>query len=310
MTTTGHTLARNTLGLTAYLADPEHWAREGAHAVLEAFLESLPRGWVDHLRALSTSSMDVWKLIGPAERDGLISSLISHNVLRDLRHLFWLKLFNDHGAPSLGFSYTEIDPRRAERSAVIELTLPQEHEPADLCQLALRIAHAGPVHSIVGGYTIRYDDRYKSQAFYQIYRWVSRYIGLDVQVADEMAWKTPTALPGTSWLTVIGAPLARECEIDLVALRERAWEHGVRTIPAGEGLLLQAGEAPVLGDLNRLSYPHAYAEVANTLSSSFVEAPPSFWGPFYADGHTLPWFRRFIDTTAWAERKIDLDRAG
>ncbi len=300
---TDHTLARNTLGLTAYLADPDYWAREGSYKMLRSFLDMLPDGYKEHLRALSTSTRDTWMAIDANDYDEVIRGLLPQGA----RHFFWMKLFNDVGAPSVGFHYIEHDPQRADRSAVLELTLPQEHPPGDLAQLALEIGNIGPIHSIIGGYAIRFDDRYRARAFNQVYRWASRYIALDIQVPEEMAWRTPDGLPGTNWLTVIGGPLAEKLGIDLEELRTREWPEGITALPADDDLLIRAGEAPVLGDLNRLRLPREYTDVACVLAPYLVKDPPELWGPFYSSEHSLPWFRRFLDVQTWAERDIDLD---
>ena len=58
---TGFMAMRPVLGLTAYLAEPELWAREGARKVLDAFLRS-PKA--ENLHWFTTSAISEWRPIG------------------------------------------------------------------------------------------------------------------------------------------------------------------------------------------------------------------------------------------------------
>src|SRR5690349_9048852 len=114
----GHVLARGALGLTAYLDRGDLWARGGAARILELFIDRVPR---DHLRFLSTSLMQFWKGVDEKSLPEVQETLRHGGVLGGVRHLFWMRLASDPGAPALGFTYTEIDPKRSPRAAVLEL---------------------------------------------------------------------------------------------------------------------------------------------------------------------------------------------
>ena len=73
------------------------------------------------------------------------------------------------------------------------------------------------------------------------------------------------------------------------------------------GVMLQAGPAPVQGDLNRLVLPAAYLEAARALSPWFADEAPGFWGPFHTFKHNELWFRRLVEPAPWTEREIPLD---
>lgn len=304
VTPEGRNLARVGLGLTAYLDAPELWARGGALRVLETFLRRIPRR---ELLNVATSLTPTWRAIGASGLDEVLETFRYTGLTRGVRHLFWVRLANDTGAPSLGFSYTEVDPQRSERTGVLEITLPEPWRSDELHSLAMEVLSTGPVCSLIAGKVFRYDRHEQARAFHQIYRWASRYIAIDVQLADEMAWLAPHSLPGSSWLTYVGERLARTREIDLGSLRAREWPHDVRATPVADGLLLQAGAEPVQGDLNRLRFPHAYSEVARLLGPYFADPPPELWGSFHLQKHTSLWFRRLIEPTPWIERRIDLD---
>jgi hypothetical protein len=97
----------------------------------------------------------------------------------------------------------------------------------------------------------------------------------------------------------VGNVAADRLRLDLAALAAGPWQHGVKATPFPHGLLLQAGPAPVLGDLNRGEFPWAYAEVARRLAPAFVQEPRPFWGGFRDHGDTLPWLRRLVEPEGW-----------
>ncbi|MCP3065270.1 DUF3396 domain-containing protein [Myxococcus sp. K38C18041901] len=292
-------VVRVELGLTAYLADPRFWAREGAQQALDLML-ALPSA--DLLRYYTTSVMTEWGEVGPrmlrSLRDGLTSRAL---MLEWPRHHFFLRLADEPNCPSVGFSYTEIDPRRTTRAGVLELTLPQGHAPEDLQALAAGLADIGPLYSLVGGYVARWNVLHPKLAFNQFYVWAQRYLGLDIQDAEEMAPHAPLGLPGSNWLTYLGEPLTKPLELDVAAL-ERAVRAApsVESLPVRSGLLLRAGALPTMGDLNRFAHPQSYAEVARLLEPHFVKELPEFWGAFTDTQRTGAWLRRLVGAEDWS----------
>ena len=293
----GEAVVRAELGLTAYLAEPQLWAAEGAARVLRSLLQLVPAG---DATFYTTSLMTTWRTRRGDDLDVLVDSLSARGFVHaPLRHHFFFRLADDPDAPSLGFSYTEIDPARADRSAVLELTLPAGSDPAHLLALAEAVGRTGPLHALVGGYAARWNPRYRALAFSQLHRWCRRWLGLDVQVPEEMAWHTPRALPGVGWLTLVGEPVARARDLDPAALARARWQHPVRATSLPAGILLRAGRTPTLGDVNALEWPAAYAEVARALGDHLVEEPPAFWGDFHDLRDTDAWFRRLLSPGDW-----------
>ncbi|WP_224244450.1 type VI immunity family protein [Hyalangium gracile] len=291
-------IIRVALGLTAYLAEPEFWAQEGAQRALDLLLGS---SVADQLGYYTTSVMTEWEDLEEGTLRELRKGLSSRVLVQDRpRHLMSFRLADEPNCPEVGFSYTEIDPRRAERSAVLELTLPQEHPPEELLSLAIELGKLGPVHSLVGGYVGRWNVLHQGDAFNLFYRWAERYLGLDIQEPEEMATYTPEWLPGSNWLTLVSHRLAQTREFDVSTLRRDSWTQPVEVSVVGKGVLLQAGARPTMGDLNRLAYPEAYAEVARRLDPLFVEEPPEYWGLFTEKGKTRAWLRRLVEAGDWA----------
>lgn len=289
---------RPVLGLTCYLAEPAAWAREHVREALKLFLATVPN---DPIGFYVTSRMRSWRSFRPGELDEVVDEMTSTVLAFDRpRHLLTVKLSDWPNTPSLGWSYTEIEPARAARAAVLELTLPPLAPPDELMQLALQIANLGPLHAAVGGYAVRWNRGHQRKAFEQFHRWAQRFVGLDASDPEEMAWRAPTGLPGTGWLTVIGDALARQRELSLDRLAAHAWTRDdIRAIPAKHGLVIRAGEAPTVGDGNRLEFPEAYSEVARALAPWLTDDPPRLWSDFYLEDRTTAWFRRFVEPTGW-----------
>jgi hypothetical protein len=202
--------------------------------------------------------------------------------------------------PSTAFAYREFDPTRGgPRASILEVTLPQMLDPQVLLRCAVEMSALGPWSSGIGGYVGRWNRYKKNSAFWTQHRWARRYLGLDLEDAEEMSWLAVDALPGVNWLTMIGKPLAGAASIDLGLLAQHKWTHDVAVQPIGNGVLLRAGALPTLGDRNQLEYPTAYSEVARRLAPHFVEEPPELWGEFWREKDTRAWQRRFIEPDGW-----------
>ncbi len=287
-------VARPALGLTLYLAQPAVWAREGAAAMFQAFLARAPAG---RLTWYTTSQIPDWHRVDAARLSEISRALSPW--LGKPRHLLQLKVVDDTGAPSVGFVYREIDERIARRAATLEIVFSPDSDPGVLLQLATEAASRFPVLCGVAGHAATWNPHEKPTAFWEIHGWCKRHLGLDVQDPDAMAWQVLDGLPGTSWITVIGNSLADRLKIDLAALAAGPWKHGVTGAALAHGLILQAGPAPVLGDLNRDEFPWVYAEVARRLAPWFVKEPSPYWGGFYEKEDTLAWLRRLVEPEGW-----------
>ncbi len=283
------------LGLGAWLAEPSRWAAEGAARLLAELLAVAP----DTPLWMRTSLLSDWRPVAsPRARQELLDAVPASWTQGRPRHFFTLEVADDPGVPAFGFRYTEVDPARAARPSAVELTLPQATDPGKLLALARRLPELGPFLVAVGGHAARWNPAHDRLAFAQIRVWCKRYLGLDVQALEEMAWRIPDGLPGTSWLTLLGPALADRLKLDLDALAH-GWSADVEATPVAGGLLLRAGAAPTLGDVNRGEFPAAYAEVARRLAPAFVKEPPPFRGGFGSHEGTVAWLRRLVEPEAW-----------
>lgn len=287
-------VAAVTLGLTLYLDRSQVWAREGAGAILRAFLGLVP---LDTRLRFTTSKIQHWIPIGRDPRD-ILKSLSQGQTAR-VRHQFELRVADQTGAPDVGFRYREVDDRRLDRTGFIQIHLPATSDPEDLLSLAGYAGAEYPIHCGVGGYQVSWSPRHRSTAYWWAYRWCRRFLALDVQDPDRMGWNANRLLPGASWLTLLSSPFAKRRSIDVVAAQRRRWESGVSVGSLGRSLIVQAGSEPELGDLNQLVYPKALAEASRWLAPHFVQTPQEHLGGFYGEKLTVPWLRRFVDPEGW-----------
>lgn len=287
-------LTRCALGLTLFLDEPYTWASQGAAEVLERYLQVAP---VDQLTRYTTSMLSDWQRFTPRTAELLLRSVsVPWSEVR-VRHLFTFRLVDDVWAPGLGVLYKEMDEARGRRG-FLQLLLPLRHDPKVLLQLATEIADRWPVLCGVGGYVGTWNEWLKPTAFWSLYRWSQRFLGMDLQDPDPMSWCVEEGLPGSNWLTLVGNRLAQKLKLDVDALRQREWKEGVRVQALRRATLIQAGEVPTLGDVNMLRYPAAYSEAARALAPFFVKEPPEYWGGFYEAKKTKLWMRRFVDPEA------------
>lgn len=294
------------LGLTVYLAEPLIWARAGAAHMLARFA-TLARG--TGVRWWTTSRLTTWRHAEVSQAATLVPELMRPALTRP-RHLLSFRWVDDVNAPGAGVHYLEIDDdqgvagagRPPQRAGVLQIFLPQSHNPSALVDLARAIGDEWPVWSAIGGYVATSHARDRPTSFETAYRWCRRYLGLDVQDPVAMSWRATRGLPGTNWLTLVGTPLLEALALDRQALMRRPTRHDVRAAALHNGVLFQAGAAPTLGDLNRGDLAPAYAEVARTLAKAFVAEPPGFLGSFAEGDGTSAWFRRFLAPEDWARR--------
>jgi hypothetical protein len=291
-----HNVARPALGLTLYLADHAHWAHGGAASVFGRFVDLVGPS----LCWFSTSTH-------PSARrfdSDILGSLAEHLAVQGLttrvRHLFEFRVADDPNAASASFTYREVDPAQSTRAASLSLTFPHDFSTDDVLQLAIEIAHEHPFHSGIAGWTVSYSRRAEREAFSHAHLQCKRFLGLDVQYPDAMAWYATTGLPGVGWLTMIGDPLLERLALAPATLTGREWSSDVGVMRLRKGVLVRAGDKPMLGDLNRVELVPALHEVAALLGPHLVAEPPPLPGTFGIEDTTARWFRRFVDPSEWA----------
>lgn len=283
------TVARVTLGLTAYLDDPMRWAREGAAAALRMFLAMAPRA---RLAWFTTSAMSGREPLSPHALERIQEALPLPWGRGVPRHAFELRLADATDTAGFGFAYREIDPARGGRSW-LQITLPDDHPSDDLAQYTIELAQTLPLHAAIAGHLGVWHAGYVDAGFAALRTWCRRYLGLDLQHPDATSLGLGDALPGSGWLTLLGPALASRADLTT------PWKEEVAVLRLRHATLVRAGAAPTLGDANTLTFPRAYAEVAHRLAGLLAPAPPEFPSWDADAGETSAWRRRFIEPEGW-----------
>ena len=284
------------LGITFYLADPTHWAQKGAAEALQRFVQLAPQ---DFLLWYTTSLMDAYKRAYKNTLHEVIDAFSVH-WLGQLRQGFEFTLTDDVGSECTGFRYVEIDPKRVERTALLELTIPAHFDPKLLLQMADMVFSLGPVYCAIGGYALRYNPAHKGTAFTVAHGWTQRYLGLDMQDRDRAPWLVRDKLPGVNWLNYLGEPWLAASGLDVAKLEQQAFTQPIQIMRTQGGVRMLAGDLPTLADLNHFERPLAYEELARALSDHFAPDPSPLYGDFAYEGRAAAWFRRFLEPDKWA----------
>ncbi len=290
-------VTRMTLGLTIYLADGHFWASSGARSLYERFAESVGVG---SLRWFCTSTNAAWRVVTPEIVPLLADHLSVKHLARRARHLFEFRIADDTAAPSIAYTYREIDPSHPRRSGFVQLAFPAHFSVDELLQLAIEVGQRLPIYSAVAGWVPSYSRHHEREAFRRIYNQCRRYLGMDVQVPEVGSWHAKEGLVGASWLTLVGAPLAERLGLDLAGLRTHSWRAEVAVFPLQRATLIRAGRSPSLGDVNLMEYPAAQAEVARVLAPYQRQELAVLPGRFGEEDATPRWARRFVEPMAWS----------
>lgn len=289
-----HVVARGALGVTMYLANGLAWAREGALAAFDVWLGSVARSEV---RWYATSVDERWHSVEKGTVDALRSSISLPWARGRARHGLRLRVSDGAGAPGTAFVYRELDEERAPCAGYVQAFVPADTPVAVFERMARAMLSCGLVWWASAGLVATESPSQRPSSFGALRAMCRRYAGLDVQVPDATAWRARDGLASVAWLTVLGAPFtaARAPERDAIARATPG--HGVIVSSAPDKLWVFAGEEPLLGDLNELAYPHAYAEAAHLLQPFLAEKAADF--PTWEPGATGAWRRRFLEPEAW-----------
>lgn len=177
-----------------------------------------------------------------------------------------------------------------ESRAMLAVTMPRETELARLRALATLVAERLRIRWGVAGlaYGAWEFDRHVDTRD-AVFAHARRHPGYDVGEHATTMDVFHDRLRTVSWLTFVGPALLAELEAPPAA-RTRA----VKIEPAGEGVLLVAGEAPQAGDVNRRELPRAYAEVDAILRPIRAGARDGLhFGAPWSEATTARWLERF-----------------
>jgi hypothetical protein len=138
------------------------------------------------------------------------------------------------------------------------------------------------------------------RSFDQIYAWARRYWGPEVSDLDVTVSHALSGYKTVNWLTLIGPSLRLREPDAITRAQASAYAFSVRN----GGILLQASEAPELGDVNRWQRLPGYEQIAQALEPLQVQDHGSFGpssGSRWTRDTTNAWLRRFTDPHEWRQ---------
>jgi hypothetical protein len=223
-----------------------------------------------------------------------------------------------HGGGRYTLNLRGLPPIDAEGEAPLpqasfcELLVPPRASASALLALARELLALLPVRSGHAGYAASGDESSASCA--QIFGWCRRFLALDVARIDGFLPGALRRLRGASWLTLLGRPFASA--LDAAGRTPASRRITIERGPGG--MLIRAGDAPVLGDIARGEFPLDIAEVARALEplqlhrydecgmfaagSGFMHVLRDELPPFAAHAFTHAFLRRLIDPATFLGR--------
>lgn len=183
------------------------------------------------------------------------------------------------------------------RASYLRVRLPLGIPHHELLEVTRLLCDALPIQQGVAGYLCHVDEASRGAGFDQAWAWARRYYGLHVVDPVEVTWDAPRGLWGVNWLTVVGA---RWLDDPLQNAALDALPAPLRVTRAKHGIVLQAGDQPTIGDLNRFDDLSAYTLASRALEPALIGDPTSLPGMFDDHESTTVWLRRFVDPSRWA----------
>jgi hypothetical protein len=202
--------------------------------------------------------------------------------------------------PELSFEFTDLHPTLgAERASFLLVRLPLDCPSRQLLEIALSLTDALPFWSGTAGYVFNASEAAWRLAFKQIWAWARRSWGIEIVDARASSWDALHGLRGVNWLTFLGRELIDAKLPGLVGGAPLPPHFIVR--PRKHGIVVQAGDAPIVGDLNYFDDVSAYAAAAEFLAPVLITDPTPLPGRFTEEKSTKLWIRRFLEPGLWLE---------
>lgn len=241
-------------GMTLFFDRP---FSEFADATLEAhrlLLESLPR---DRLGWYRTETMRQIK-----QTTNRTFSLLEQRLTRSQRNISDILSLNysggvdPHGPPehALGFTWYPRDRYSAYKASTLRHILPGaelEARPGRLLELTLELGARLPVMSGLAGYSVEFAWGEEVDGIRAMFPRLMRHPAVDVgySIYDSTPVGLGKGIKGLGWLTILGTELVDHLGGESKfrsALPRDIWLHKTK-----HAYILQLGDAPVVGDVNR-----------------------------------------------------------
>lgn len=292
-----------TAGLTLRALRKKKWLCSVAPS-LTLYLKAPPDG------AQAIAALTAYQNVCPPDRLALITGthapgyarwdapfgrelFATHTRLMDRRKDAGLGVWDGRTEDTWSFSIRGVPHEDVPRAPFCQALFPNDTDPSLIVRLATDLAEALPFRSGHAGITALFDADQKFDAFDVIYAWAKRHPGLEVEDLNVTLPHVLDALKGANWLTLVGHELWNRLG------HAPTFSPLVRVTTSRHGMLLQAGDAPLLGRRNAAEIPPLYAEVERALQPIKLVAHGEFAARFEERGETLPWLYRFLRPNDW-----------
>jgi Protein of unknown function (DUF3396) len=219
---------------------------------------------------------------------------------------YWrFNLANRPVLPDVSLEIVSVPPTLGrDRASYVRIGLPVTASAGTLLALTSTLADRLPFWAGTAGFLFNPVESEWRAAFDQIWAWSRRYWAIEVADTRAGSWDVLGGLLNVNWLTLIGRDLIQMLAKEERSVRLKQPPAELRVHETMGGAMLQAGPAPLLGDLNRFEDWSAYSEAARLLEPALIAEPTAFAGMFADHVSTLSWTRRFLAPNAW----LDPDR--
>jgi hypothetical protein len=192
-----------------------------------------------------------------------------------------------------GFEVCFLDFGAQQLHGYFHLTVPfeqGEQEPQRVATLVAALADALPFRSGHAGFGIQLDEGEDFEERDKWARaWCRRNIGISARDLMGSLGAVTDGIRNVSWITLVGEPLLSRLGEDVERLENRFGDD-IAVQRCGSGLLIRAGDAPRLGDVNRGEDMELYRRVNAVLKPIRIEEHPPF--PGFSEEDTSEWLER------------------
>lgn len=200
-------------------------------------------------------------------------------------------------APSIKLEVTGDEmyqKRRRSLASLVRFVVPASwgvERSAELLDMARRVSNILPFQSGSAGYAFECSEYFIEAATEHAYKTSMRHPGFDIHQDHDMHAVRLDGVRGVNWLTMLSN--ARVKDLGGLPSFEHCTVHQL-----DRGVMIQAGEAPAIGDVNKGDRLPAYREVFKLIEPL---TPPVFerspWLEVEDDGEekTQRWYTRFSD---------------
>jgi hypothetical protein len=168
--------------------------------------------------------------------------------------------------------------------------------PSEMRDMVIHLASLVPFTAGHAGYSMEWSRYFKMKACPHAYRVGMRHPGFDIPGgANDRLMVGHDGLKTVGWLTLVGEPLLTS--LGGTGRLEQQASVQVRTRPSGTGMMIEAGDLPEVGDVNRGDRLPALAEafrlVAPVAQTAFQRSKAMTFLPGDMYENTQRWLRRF-----------------